>query len=98
MPENNEIMLYRIIQEMVNNTLKHARANAVDLNIKTFPGNIHINYSDDGIGFDVQNTLKDENASFGMRNMQSRVAFLDGEMDIQSWPGEGVRYTMHFPF
>jgi signal transduction histidine kinase len=97
LPENMEIMLYRIVQEMVNNTIKHADAKNIELKMKIFPGQLIIKYSDDGMGFKVEEIMQKESGSLGLKNMQSRIGFLKGEMDIQSSPGEGVNYTIQVP-
>jgi len=97
MPENKEIMLYRILQELVNNTLKHAEAKNVSLKIKAFQGFLQVKFSDDGIGFDVKTMFHPHTESFGLKNLQSRVGFLNGEMDVNSKPGEGVEYIIQVP-
>jgi len=95
LPENQEIMLYRIIQEMVNNTLKHANARQMLIRIQNLRNHLLIEYSDNGKGFDVERTL--ENQTIGLKSIQSRVSFLNGSLDIRSRPGEGVQYTVRLP-
>jgi two-component system, NarL family, sensor kinase len=93
--ENKEIMLYRIVQEMVNNTLKHAEASNIELQIRIVPGMLDINYSDDGKGFDFRQKLESE--SIGLKSIQSRVDFLNGKLIVASNPGEGVNYNIQVP-
>jgi len=95
LPENTEIMLYRIIQEMVNNTLKHAQAKNISMSINIQPEILNIKYSDDGIGFDVEEKL--ESKSIGLTSIQSRVKFLGGELSTESKPGAGAAYVMQIP-
>ncbi len=95
LPENKEIMLYRIVQEMVNNTLKHAKARNIEIRIGELPGLLDISYSDDGKGFDIREKL--ESDSLGLKSIQSRVNFLNGKMQIESEPGKGVKYTLQVP-
>ena len=95
LPENTEIMLYRIIQEIVNNTLKHAEAKNILLNLNIMPDQLNIQYSDDGKGFDVQEKL--ESKSIGLSSIQSRVNFLGGKVNLQSKPGKGTNYYMEIP-
>lgn len=90
--ESKEIMLYRIVQEMVNNTLKHAEAGNIELRISVLSGLLDLNYSDDGKGFDVMQKL--ESGSIGLKSIQSRVDFLNGKLAVVSKPGEGVKYTV----
>jgi signal transduction histidine kinase len=94
LPENKEIMLYRVIQELVNNSLKHSGADKISLNMKIFPNQLYIKYNDNGKGFDVKKTMQSQTGSFGLKNLESRVDFLSGEMEIQSSPGQGVSCTI----
>ncbi len=92
LPENTEIMLYRIIQEMVNNTLKHADATTISLKMNILPELLKINYSDDGKGFNVEETL--EVKSIGLQSIQSRVNFLEGKLTINSESEKGTKYDI----
>jgi signal transduction histidine kinase len=93
LPENKEIMLYRIIQELVNNTMKHAEASGIQLQVHILPGILDIIYEDNGKGFDYQAKL--ESQSLGLKNIQSRVNFLNGSMKVDSSPGNGTRYFIN---
>lgn len=93
--ENKEIMLYRIIQEMVNNTLKHARSKNIVLKINVLPDIWEFIYTDDGIGFNYNEKLNNE--SLGLKSIQSRVNFLNGTLEVESSPGNGVRYGIRLP-
>jgi len=95
LPENKEIMLYRIFQELVNNTLKHAGAENVRLHMKILPERLVITYSDDGKGFNVAEKL--ESRSMGLKSIQSRVSFLGGDITISSEPGQGVSFAINIP-
>lgn len=95
LPENTEIMLYRIIQEMVNNTLKHAKASTILLKIDILPESLKINYTDDGVGFDLEEKLKLK--SIGLNSIQSRINFLGGNITMESKPGKGLNYSIHVP-
>jgi signal transduction histidine kinase len=95
LPENTEIMLYRIVQEMANNTLKHAGATEAMIDIVKLPNQLSIDYSDNGKGFDVDTIIAKQ--SIGLNSILSRVNFLSGNMDLQSNPGEGVNYHITIP-
>jgi two-component system, NarL family, sensor kinase len=92
---NKEIMLYRIVQEMVNNTLKHAEAKNIKLNMEIQPNNLKIDYWDNGKGFNLVEKL--ESKSIGLTSIQSRVKFINGEIEVNSKPGEGVTYDISVP-
>ena len=95
LPENTEIMLYRIIQEMVNNTLKHAEAKNIRLHMNILSEQLNITYSDDGIGFNVEEKLQIK--SIGLTSIQSRVEFLNGQSTLESAKGKGTAYLMEIP-
>jgi signal transduction histidine kinase len=97
LPENKEIMLYRVVQEMVNNTIRHAGAKGITLQITRDGNELLLIYKDDGVGFDVEKALESPAASLGLKSIQSRVGFLNGELKIDSAPGQGVRYTIILP-
>jgi len=95
LPENTEIMLYRIIQEMVNNTLNHSDASNILLDINILSGILNIQYSDDGKGFNFKEKIKSK--SIGLASIQSRVNFLNGNIKIDSTPGKGTIYLLEIP-
>jgi signal transduction histidine kinase/Tfp pilus assembly protein PilF len=95
LPENTEIMVYRIIQEMVNNTLKHAEADNIRLQMNILAEQLNITYSDDGKGFNIEEKL--ESKSIGLTSIQSRVNFLSGQVNLESQPGKGINYYMEIP-
>ncbi|MCO6497802.1 MAG: hypothetical protein J5I50_09090 [Chitinophagaceae bacterium] len=70
--------LYRITQELINNTLKHAGASRIRLNIEKKNDNIELSYSDDGKGFE----LREDNQGYGLENIMMRVTLLNGKL---SW-------------
>jgi signal transduction histidine kinase len=95
LPENQEIMIYRIIQELVNNTLKHAQARTIEIQMQVLPGRLDIIYTDDGKGFNMEE--KAGSKSIGLQSIQSRVNFLNGTMQLYSEPGKGVSYKLDIP-
>ncbi len=75
-----ETAIYRIIQEAINNTVKHSKASEVLVQINNHDNNLHITIEDNGIGFKVNSAYK----GLGLRNIQSRVELLKGELTIDS--------------
>ena len=94
-PENTEIMLYRIFQEIINNALKHAKAKTLSLNMNYLPEKLHIQFADNGIGFNVEEKLSSK--SLGLSSIQSRVDFLGGDLIIESIQGKGTTYFIQIP-
>lgn len=83
-----EIVVYRIVQELVNNAVKHAEASTILAQVIKRDENLTITVEDNGKGFDKEQLAKIRTA--GLHNIQSRVNYLRGQMDIQSTPGKGT--------
>lgn len=88
------ITIYRIVQELLNNVMKHAGAKTAIVQISREGDHISITVEDDGKGFDVR-TL-DQVTGMGWSNIRIRVAYLKGKMDIQSAPGKGTSVLVEF--
>jgi signal transduction histidine kinase len=81
--------LYRIAQEALNNTLRHAHASSVTVRLAYNNGTVNLEIVDDGIGFDP--TTAQEQGGFGLRGMEERAARLGGKLIVHSGPGEGTK-------
>jgi signal transduction histidine kinase len=84
-----ELELYRLVQEALNNTLKHAKASSVNIRIQSQPQNLLIEIEDDGIGFDLQK--ESLSGGMGLSTMEERAAALGGELIIRTEPDHGTR-------
>jgi signal transduction histidine kinase len=93
--ENQEIMLYRIIQELVYNTLKHAGAKNISLNLNFADDTLNLHYADDGVGFEMDKQT--ESISIGLKGIESRVSFLGGEVNMESETGNGFHCYIKVP-
>ncbi|WEK34198.1 MAG: PAS domain-containing protein [Candidatus Pseudobacter hemicellulosilyticus] len=90
---NKKLIIYRIVQEQVNNIVKHARATQAEIELKTNQHIITLNIKDNGIGFDP----KKKGKGIGLHNIISRVEMQNGEMEIFSKPGEGCLMKIEMP-
>ncbi len=90
-----EIAIFRIVQEFINNTIKHGNGKNIGIKIKNDLSNLYIHLEDDGIGFDVTKLGKFE--GMGLQNVQSRISSYDGEVEIKSTVGVGTSYTIKLP-
>ncbi|WP_316798681.1 sensor histidine kinase [Pedobacter frigidisoli] len=88
-----QIIIYRIVQEMLNNTLKHARASEVVLQCSENEKRFYVTLEDNGNGFDTSNYTK----GMGLENIKNRVAYLKGNFDIESQPGNGTTINIEIP-
>lgn len=92
--ENTEVVLYRIIQECVNNAIKHSGASRLDISMIKDTDHISITIEDNGRGFDKSGTLND---GIGMKNLYTRVNYLKGSIDIDTAPGRGTCIVVEVP-
>jgi len=97
-PENS-IQLFRVVQEGINNILKHSGATIATLSVKQNGKMIDVVVSDDGKGFIVHPTVKEDerHATFGLGGIEQRVAMMNGTWSIQSSRGSGTTINIHIP-
>lgn len=86
-----EVILYRIIQEILNNCLKHSQANKAYLEIRSTAQSLSITYRDNGIGFDPDAVI----LGAGITNMQERCKMIGANFEIDSHLGRGVQIKIH---
>lgn len=86
---NIEVVFYRIICELITNTLKHAKANNIYIELYKTEKTLIMKYIDDGVGFDVQK-VKHNISGMGYSNIESRIKSLNGTYEFFSSRGEGV--------
>jgi len=84
-----EIVLYRVITELINNTMKHAQAGKIEIALEVIEDMLQLTYLDDGVGFDKDKVMNTENTGMGMKNIISRLRSIDGNYRIHSRPGSG---------
>jgi signal transduction histidine kinase len=96
--EEMKISCYRIISELMNNSVKHANPSLVYLGINESNGILRMKYKDDGSGFENYLTGKDSKArGMGFNNILSRIKSLKGMYQIKTSPGKGFSIEFHFP-
>jgi PAS domain S-box-containing protein len=96
---DTEITLYRLIQEGLNNIGKHADASHVSVRLSASVSQIMLHIEDNGKGFDVEKRLDEAlgEKRMGIQSMKQRVAFLNGEMKIESHPMQGTKILVKLP-
>ncbi|MBN1446845.1 MAG: tetratricopeptide repeat protein [Bacteroidetes bacterium] len=97
--KGQEINIYRIVQEAVNNIIKHSGAKHAWVSLKRRNGDLHVEIRDDGRGFDVERKAhgSSEPAGFGLQGMYERVDILGGNLNIRSGSGEGTTVEIFIP-
>jgi two-component system, NarL family, sensor kinase len=91
--ESREIAIYRIVQEILTNALKHAKAKVVYIQMYESEGELYISIEDDGIGFE----MKEITEGIGLKNIRSRVNFLSGYLEYQSQVNKGTSIQINIP-
>jgi len=86
-----EVVLYRSICELTNNSIKHSGASNIDIELKIHGKFLILQYSDNGRGFDLQQRENGEKTGMGISNIQTRVKSIDGVFFLDSSPGNGMQ-------
>jgi signal transduction histidine kinase len=95
--DDKQLILFRIIQECLNNCLKHARASNVNIGFVWAPAQLRIRVRDDGQGFDAERALRLK-GGLGLQNILNRARLTGGTSAIHSVPGEGTTVTVQVPY
>jgi len=86
---NLELIFFRVISELINNTIKHARAENIHILLVKYEDRLTLYFKDDGVGFDVDEIISSENKGMGLKNIISRVKSISGKYSFNSAPDEG---------
>ncbi|MBK6828397.1 MAG: sensor histidine kinase [Chitinophagaceae bacterium] len=95
MQPEKELNVFRIVQEIVHNTIKHARAGSLVIELRFRNNKMLLYTKDDGLGFDYRE--KEQRGGLGLLNLQSRVALLKGNLQLDTQPGKGTVYNIEIP-
>jgi two-component system, NarL family, sensor histidine kinase UhpB len=90
---DQQLVLYRVTQEALNNVVRHAQAKRVSVEIERVDGSVALEVVDDGTGF----ALGDEERGLGLEGMAERARLVDGVFDIKSTPGRGTTLQLRVP-
>jgi signal transduction histidine kinase len=89
LPKKTEAIVYRLVQECINNIAKHSQARTVNISVHSSDGLLQVSVEDDGVGFKVDEALAQRD-SFGLGGLRERVALLGGVVRIESQPRGAV--------
>ena len=90
------MILFRVIQELTTNAIKHSEASGIGIGIAGRGGRLIIEVLDDGKGFDYETAQKQKKSS-GLKNIQSRLDLLNGAVHVESGIGRGTHYFINIP-
>ena len=88
-----ELSLYRVVQELINNALKHSKAKHIDVSVLIHGLSCEISVKDDGIGFDYDVIKKDKKSGIGLKNIEQRIKVVEGDLEINS-RDEGTEFVI----
>jgi len=89
-----ELNLFRVLQELIKNSVKHGQAQKIQIQLDFLPSHLSLQYQDDGKGFEP---TKVEKKGMGMNNLESRINMIGGKLQLQSAPGQGVKVAIQAP-
>lgn len=95
LPSNYEVAIFRLVQECVNNSVKHGKPTDIWVKIEWNPNNLNVIVKDNGTGFNLD---EKRDQSFGIIGMRERVELLKGSMDIKTKKGVGTTVMFKIPY
>jgi signal transduction histidine kinase len=95
-PQESQIVLYRVLQESITNVLKHAEATVLKISLRATDRWIELEVADNGAGFDTTSGMQKAGA-FGLSGMTERVSLIGGELRVESRPHRGSRIWAKVP-
>ncbi len=93
--KQHTILIYRMVQELVNNAIKYAQAQNIHINMDCEKNQLQLNLTDDGVGFDI--TTLEHKKGIGIKNIKERVQQLIGNMQLTSNIGKGTQFNISIP-
>ena len=94
---DKDLIIFRILQEILNNIIKHACASNIIVNLQYADGILQLLVSDDGIGFNA-GALAADSKGMGLQNIYKRAQIIEGEVLLKSNPGEGTQISIFTPY
>lgn len=92
-----DLIILRLLQEIINNIIKHAKATQIDVDIQVIANTLQLNVKENGIGFDL-NEIPKEKAGIGLQSMHKRIMMIDGTIAITSAPQQGTTIAITIPY
>lgn len=93
---NTELIMFRVFSELTNNALKHSQASVVRMTLMSSKNTVILNYTDDGVGFDMATGQNNEKNKIGLKSIENRIESLGGSCQLKTAPGKGVSMQLRF--
>lgn len=95
LPRQTELSIYRIVQEILSNIMKHARTKHIAVEMKTFPEHLQIDIQDRGIGFNT--SAIEQSEGLGWKNIFARIKLINGSLKVASDKNSGSQFFINIP-
>ena len=92
---DKELVLFRIVQELLNNILKHAQANHVEISFVFNTSSMLISIADNGIGFDINSIYENDHQGIGLHSIKKRISLINGTCEIKSDSNTGTKVNIY---
>lgn len=86
-----QLILFRVISELINNTIKHAQAENINIRLKKEEDHISLAFEDDGVGFNMDKVMNNPNTGIGLKSIISRIKSVNGRCIFKSFEGHGFK-------
>jgi signal transduction histidine kinase len=98
-PNYNQIVIYRVLQEALNNALRHSKADTIRVSLDTVNDCVRLCINDNGCGFDPEDAMqrKDPLSGYGLKGMRDRAEVVGGSLSLDSGPGRGTSVCLELP-
>lgn len=94
---DKDLIILRLLQEIINNIIKHAQATIINFDAYYLDKNLHLTVQENGVGFDYE-AVKDKKAGMGLNSIRKRVELINGKLTINSAPGKGTTTAIKIPY
>lgn len=92
--EKKELILFRTVQEALNNAIKHSQASFIEVSLHYHPNELQLSVTDNGKGFNHEAEEKNPEKGSGLRNMQNRTKLIGGQLSIDGTNGTKIQITL----
>lgn len=94
---DKDLIILRLLQEIINNIIKHAKATIIEIDAKYKNTKLFLTVKENGVGFDMEETRKNK-AGMGLNSIYKRVEMISGQIDINSSPNQGTSIFVEIPY
>lgn len=94
---NKDLIILRLLQEIINNIIKHAQATYIQIDSHLANNNLHLRVAENGIGFNPEE-IKSQKSGMGLNSIYKRIEMINGKITLNSTPGEGTSISIEVPY